>query len=43
MKKNRRFRKAVSMLVLLSMVIMLLGGCGQSGVDNSTTQIGRIS
>lgn len=34
MKKNRKIKKAVSMLVLLSMVVMLLGGCGQSGVDN---------
>ena len=31
------------MLVLLSMVIMLLGGCGQSGVDNSNNTTSDVS
>lgn len=31
------------MLVLLSMVVMLLGGCGQSGVDNSNNTTSNVN
>lgn len=31
------------MLVLLSMVVMLLGGCGQSGVDNSNNTTSKVN
>lgn len=37
MKTDRRIRKAVSLIVLFSMLLTLLGGCGQNGANQGNT------
>ncbi|MBD5457443.1 MAG: carbohydrate ABC transporter substrate-binding protein [Lachnospiraceae bacterium] len=43
MRKKRRIRKAASMIILFSMVLALLGGCGQDSTENGSTALATNS